>query len=496
METRANYVIVGIFTLAAILAAFGFVYWTAAIGDRGDTVPLRVRIPGSASGLARGSVVNFNGVKVGDVRRVYIDVDNPAVAIADAVVDRYTPITQSTQADITIASLAGQANIELRGADSHEPNILDEAEANGTVAEITANPSAVANLLQTAQNIFKRADNVLSQLEGFVGDARGPLTDTVKNADKFSKALADNADGVQRFLQAVSDLSGQIGGVSAKLETTLDSADKLLKSVDRRQVADIVSNVDTFTRALKDNSDDLNKIVADVGRTVRSFNGFADRAGEALSQVSNKATQTLSAVDGTLAKVDKVVAAVDPSTVKGALDNFARASGSIEKAGDNIEKASDTIEQASRTAGRAVDDVAKVTGKIGHRADDVDQIIVDARQMADRLNQASVRVDGILVKVDNLLGSSDANSVMADVRSTLKSFRQVADTLNAHLGTITEGFARFSGQGLREIESLARDSRRSINRIEEAVSDFERNPQRVLTGGAGGVREYDGRARR
>ncbi len=41
METRANYVIVGIFTLAAILAAFAFVYWTAAIGDRGETVLLR-----------------------------------------------------------------------------------------------------------------------------------------------------------------------------------------------------------------------------------------------------------------------------------------------------------------------------------------------------------------------------------------------------------------------------------------------------------------------
>ena len=78
METKANYVIVGIFTLAAILAAFGFVYWTAAIGDRGETIQLRVRIPGSASGLSRGSAVLFNGVKVGDVRRVFIDIDNPA----------------------------------------------------------------------------------------------------------------------------------------------------------------------------------------------------------------------------------------------------------------------------------------------------------------------------------------------------------------------------------------------------------------------------------
>ncbi|RVC66454.1 MCE family protein, partial [Mesorhizobium sp. M2A.F.Ca.ET.046.02.1.1] len=93
METRANYVIVGIFTLGAILAAFAFVYWTAAIGDRGETAMLRVRIPGSASGLSRGSLVLFNGVRVGDVKNVYIDGDDPTVAIADAEIARWTPIT-------------------------------------------------------------------------------------------------------------------------------------------------------------------------------------------------------------------------------------------------------------------------------------------------------------------------------------------------------------------------------------------------------------------
>ena len=100
METRANYVLVGFFTVLVILAAFGFVYWTANIGDRGETAVLRFRIPGSASGLSRGSAVLFNGVKVGDVRRVYLDLSNPSVAIADAEVDRLTPITQSTKADV------------------------------------------------------------------------------------------------------------------------------------------------------------------------------------------------------------------------------------------------------------------------------------------------------------------------------------------------------------------------------------------------------------
>ncbi len=457
METRANYVIVGIFTLVAIVAAFIFVYWTAAIGDRGETALLRVRIPGSASGLGRGSAVLFNGVRVGDVRRVYIDVLNPTVAIADAEIDRLTPITKSTQADIGIAGLTGQSNIELKGADIREPNLLDEAERDETVAEITANPSAVTNLLQTAQDIFQRADNVLSDLEGFTRDVRGPLTQTAQNAQKFSDALAANADGIDKFLSSVSALSEELAGVSGKLDGTLKAAEELLNSVDRQKIENIVGNVETFTNSLKEQSARFDQIVGGVDKAVGSINDFAQQAEQ------------------TLTKVDGVLEGVDAETVRKALAN---------------------IEKASASAEAAAADISKFTGKLSPRADDIDKVISDAREISGRLNQASTRVDGILVKVDKLLGSGEAEGVMADASETLKAFRQVADTLNSRLGTIMEGLGRFSGQGLRDVEALVQDSRRSVNRIEQAISDLERNPQRIITGGDGTVRQYDGRIRR
>jgi phospholipid/cholesterol/gamma-HCH transport system substrate-binding protein len=457
METRANYVLVGIFTIVAILAAFAFVYWTAAIGERGETATLRVRIPGSASGLGRGSAVLFNGVKVGDVRRVYIDVDNPTIAIADTEIDRLTPITKSTQADIGLAGLTGQANIELKGADPREANLLDEAEANGTVAEIKANPSAVTNLLQTAQDIFERANHVLTQLEGFTSDVRGPLTDTVANAQKFSQALGRNADGIDRFLDSVSTLSTELSGVSGKLDGTLRAAEDILKAVDKDKVAAIVANIDTFTKGLSETSKQFDEIIGGVETAVASINDFAQKTS------------------GTLGKVDALLDGVDPAKVRSTLGN---------------------IEVASRDARTAAADVAKVPEKFSRRSDDIEQMIKDASELTGRLNAASVRVDGVLAKVDSLLGSGEAQGVMADASATLKSFRQVADTLNARLGTITDGLARFSGQGLREVEALVRDGRRSINRIEQAITDLERNPQRIITGGEGTVREYDGRARR
>ncbi|ESY13924.1 MULTISPECIES: MlaD family protein [unclassified Mesorhizobium] len=457
METRANYVIVGIFTLAAILAAFGFVYWTAQIGDRGETAELRVRIQGSASGLGPGSLVLFNGVKVGVVKRVYFDRNDPNAAIATTEIDQTTPLTKSTQADIGIASLAGQVNIELKGADPKEPNLLEEAAKEGRTAEIIANPSAVTNLLQTAQNIFTRADKVLSDLEGFTRDVRGPLTQTVKNAQTFSDALARNADGIDKFLTAVSALSDELKGVSGKLDGTLKAAEGLLNAVDKDKIKSIVANVDAVTANLKETSGQLDGVIKNVDTAVGSVNDFATRT------------------QGTLAKVDNVLDGIDPAQVRVALAN---------------------IKKASENANKAAADIAKVTDKFADRADDIDETIKDAKQLASRLNDASVRVDGILKRVDTLLGSGQADGVMADARDTLKSFKQVADTLNARLGTITDNIARFSGQGLSNVEALVQDSRRSISRIEEAVTDLSRNPQRILSGGDGEVRQFDGRARR
>jgi len=457
METKANYVAVGIFTLALLLAAFGFVWWSSGVGGGGDFATLRVKIPGSASGLGRGSAVLFNGVKVGDVTRIFIDVNDPTVALADTTIDRLTPITKSTTADVGLAGLTGQASIELKGGAVGEENILAVAEANGTVAEITANPSALGNILQLAQNFLTRADAVLTGVESFVNEARVPLVATATNAQKFSEALGRNADNIDSFLASVGDLSKTFTSVSGRLDSTLEAVEGLVKAVDQQKIQTIVGNVETVTSNLKGASDE-------VETTMKGINSAIDT----ITSLSRN-------VAGTMVKVDQIVANVDPATVKSAIEG---------------------IKATTDTARKAADDISKVTTKFGNRAEDIDKMISDAGQLAERLNAASVRVDGVLAKIDSLLGSDEAGGLMADASETLKAYKQVADTLNARMGTITDGLARFSGQGLRDVEALVQDSRRSISRIEQVITDLGRNPQRIISGGEGEVRQFDGRARR
>lgn len=293
METRANYVIVGIFTLLAVLAAFGFVYWTAALGDRGETVLLRFRIPGSASGLARGSAVMFNGVRVGEIQRVYIDVTNPSAAVADAMVDKLTPVTQSTKAIIGLAGLTGTANVEMNGSSVAEPNLfmLAERRKEGEVPEIIASPSAVTNLLETAQQIATRMDQVLTQVEGFTKDARQPLLQTVQNAEKFSQALARNSDGIDKFLSSVSALSEDLSRLSGRLDGAVVEFDQILKAVDDKKIASIVNNADEFTRNLTESSKRFNSVINGADGALTELNkllGSGDAQG-----VMAQTTETL-----------------------------------------------------------------------------------------------------------------------------------------------------------------------------------------------------------
>ena len=51
METRANYVLIGSFTLAVIAAAFGFVLWFQSLHTTKLRSPLRIVFEGPAAGL-------------------------------------------------------------------------------------------------------------------------------------------------------------------------------------------------------------------------------------------------------------------------------------------------------------------------------------------------------------------------------------------------------------------------------------------------------------
>ncbi|HRJ68807.1 MAG TPA: MlaD family protein, partial [Beijerinckiaceae bacterium] len=109
METRANYALVGLFTLAVIAASFGFIYWFRSASNAGERAPYRIVFNGSVSGLSKGAQVRFNGLRVGEVMAVELMPDDPSRVSVLVAIDPKVPMRTDTRARLDVQTLTGAA---------------------------------------------------------------------------------------------------------------------------------------------------------------------------------------------------------------------------------------------------------------------------------------------------------------------------------------------------------------------------------------------------
>jgi phospholipid/cholesterol/gamma-HCH transport system substrate-binding protein len=375
MESRANYALVGLFTLAVLAAMFGFVYWFNS-GLAGRRQDVRVVFSGTVTGLGRGSSVLFNGLRVGEVTRIELQPDDPRRIYAVIQVDNTTPLRVDTRARIEAQGLAGVVAVQLLGGDPASPVLT--AQPGQSMPTIIAERSEFQDILETVRTIAKRAEDVLGSVEGLVKENAEPISNTVRNIEKFSAALGNNSDGVDKLMASFGQIAETVAPLSQKLGTLSEELTEVVKSVDQKKVANIVDNVDKFTAALGGSSGDV---------------------------------------------------------------------------------------------GKAVKDIASIT---------------------EKLNRAADQVEGVLKAAQSFLNSEDGQGALVEVGNAAKSIRVLADNLDKRTAEITTGINRFTGPGLRDIEALATDGRRTLTDLNRTLRSLERNPQQFIFGGKPPLPQYGG----
>src|SRR4029077_17509271 len=97
METRAPFVVVGAFVLAASAAVFGFVYWLQNTGGLGPRPTYHVQFEGWVAGLLAGASVLCNCIRVGQVPELGLAPDKPRGVNATISVASTTPVRADTK---------------------------------------------------------------------------------------------------------------------------------------------------------------------------------------------------------------------------------------------------------------------------------------------------------------------------------------------------------------------------------------------------------------
>ena len=278
METRANYVLVGLFTLAVIASAFGFVLWFQSLHTAKARTPLRIVFEGPAAGLRNGGNVNFNGIRVGEV--VSVKLDNPRRVVALAMVENNAPIRKDTLVGLEFQGLTGVAAISLKGgAEAAPPVPLDE----DGIPVLTADPNRL-------QDVTEAIRATLQNINKVVADNQEAVKNSLKNLEVFTNSLSRNSERIDAIMSRVDGVMGKADSLMLGLNTLAGGKDggELLLTV--KSIRELAEDFDKRSGALMT---DGRRTLSDISRAVNNFDRNPTRVlfGASNSSSSAQASQ-------------------------------------------------------------------------------------------------------------------------------------------------------------------------------------------------------------
>jgi phospholipid/cholesterol/gamma-HCH transport system substrate-binding protein len=455
METRANYVLIGAFTLAAVVGAFLFVMWIAGYGSSGSHRTFQVVFTGSVAGLSTGANVSFNGIKVGEVTHLTFSRSDPHQVVADIDINSEAPIDRNTRARLETQGLTGGAVVALLGGATAGSALVGQ---NGRPPVIYAGQSIqLQDILDSVAGLSTKATAVLDDADKIITDNSPTIHSALANVDQFSKALADNSAGVDAALKSVGELGKQIGPLAARLQTLSDDADRLVQSIDTEQVRAIVGNVqamsakgvsviDQADKLLSDNSDSIQSTLrnADVFSKALADNApNVDTVLKNLAEISKTVQPVVTQLQSLTQNADNVLKAVDPNKVRTIVDNVqslsAKSNSVVDRAdqllADNSATIHSTLQNADAFAKTLADNSPNIDVTLKNLADLSKTIqpvvaqIQDLSQDADRVVKA-VEPDQIHALLANAQTFSQA---LADSSDNIKALVRDGAVLAGHL---------------------------------------------------------------
>ena len=256
METRANYVLIGSFTLAVIAAAFGFVLWFQSLHTTKLRSPLRIVFEGPAAGLRNGGSVNFNGIRVGEV--ISVKLDNPRRVVALAMVENNAPIRKDTLVGLEFQGLTGVAAISLKGGEEAAPPVpLDE----DGVPVLTADPNRL-------QDVTEAIRGTLQNINRVVADNQDAVKNSLRNLETFTNSLSRNAERIDAIMGRVDGVMGKADNLMLGLNSLAGGKDGGELFLTVKSIRELAEDFDKRSGALMA---DGRKTLSDISRAVNNF---------------------------------------------------------------------------------------------------------------------------------------------------------------------------------------------------------------------------------
>lgn len=269
METRANYVAVGAFVLACVIALVVTVMWLAGVQYSQEYAYYQTFFKGPVTGLGKGTVTRYNGIDVGRVTELAFDPNDPDSVIVTLQVQPNLNIRQDSIASIESQGLTGASYVEISGGTSKSPLLTTRPGQEYPV--IRAKQSGLQQLEQSAPEVVAKLSTAVSRLNDLLNDNnRRALAQTLANLDVTTSVLARRSADMDSALKNANQAAINLHEASADLKPTIRDADATVKKYGKlADDADAVMNGEGVAQ--------LPELISETRRLVANLNRFAEQ---------------------------------------------------------------------------------------------------------------------------------------------------------------------------------------------------------------------------
>ncbi|HOX72467.1 MAG TPA: MlaD family protein [Dokdonella sp.] len=300
METRAHHILIGTFAIVAFLLGLGFVLWLSKTSADREFGLYDVVFTEAVTGLSKGGLVQYNGIKVGEVIQLKLAPDDPRKVVARIRLDGDTPVKVDTEAKLGLLGVTGTAFIQLSGGlPASQPLLPTDAHP---VPVILAKESALSKLLSSGEDIVTSVNQSLLRVGQLLSEENVEhVSRTLQHFDAIASTVSDQRGDLAKALAQLADASGELkatlvtlnrmAGTTSELinndvRRVMESTEKAIGSIDRvagsaeqmldQNQASIASFSDQGLRQ-------VGPALSELRETLRSFKQLSNQLGSSNS---------------------------------------------------------------------------------------------------------------------------------------------------------------------------------------------------------------------
>lgn len=491
METRANYLLIGLFTLAGIVGMFAFFLWFARVELDRAFAYYDIDFT-SVSGLNRAADVRFSGLPVGQVVGLGLSPDADGRVRVRIEVASETPVRTDSIATVEAQGVTGVSYVAI-AAGTPEAPLLTAVTPVGEVPRIEAGRSVLQSLSEDAPRLLSEILTVAERLGEILSDDNAERVDRIlRNVDdatgNFAEALDNFSDVSGSVALAASEIAAfgdLVHEIARSAEITLTRADDALDAVtelarrgtstlDRGDSmldsataafdaaeAFIAADLELTLREARDTAAELRLSLSDLTEDAGNlFEEFRITGRTATARLT-EAEATLAAADEMLARLTETLGTIDSAA--GRLDHLLEGDGAA-----LVAEARETMGGVRELVAR-IDAVAEI---------DLPEVVADIREATGTINRvvAEVGADltGVSGRIDGLSQSAETalaavTETFGNANDTLAAFNEALDTGGRTLAAAERAFEGADRVINEDVADIVADLRSSLGRLDEAL---------------------------